>query len=325
MKADFRTKFAGLVLETCIFNASGPLCSSVPQLEKLAKNPNVAAVVSKSATLDARDGNPLPRYVETNFGSINSEGLPNKGFNFYSSLGGGLKQFGKPYILSLSGLKLKNNLKMFQTLEKIENIDAVELNLSCPNIVGKPQMGYDMGQMKECLDTLAPYFLKRPVGVKLPPYFDMIHFKQTAELLNQYPIRWVTCCNTMGNGLIVNVKKEQPVIAPKGGFGGIAGGYILPTALANVRQFSLLLRPDIDIVGVGGIRSGEDAFAHLLCGATVIQIATQHRREGSDSFGRILKELEALMISKGYKSVSDFRGKLRKPKQVKRRFIKAKM
>jgi len=325
MKVDFRTDFAGMKLETCITNASGPLCSSIQQLEKLATNPSVGAVVSKSSTLDSRDGNPLPRYIETAFGSINSEGLPNKGFEYYSSLGSDIKRLGKPYILSLSGLKLKNNLKMFQKLEHMDNIDAVELNLSCPNIVGKPQMGYDMGQMKECLDTLSPYFHKRPVGVKLPPYFDMIHFKQTAELLNQYPIRWVTCCNTMGNGLIVNVKKEQPVIAPKGGFGGIAGGYILPTALANVRQFSLLLRPGIDIVGVGGIRSGEDAFAHLLCGATVIQIATQHRREGSDSFRRILSELEQIMTQKGYQSVSDFRGKLRKPKQVKRRFIKAKM
>ena len=83
------------------------------------------------------------------------------------------------------------SFEMFQKLEHMDNIDAVELNLSCPNIVGKPQMGYDMGQMKECLDTLSPYFHKRPVGVKLPPYFDMIHFKQTAELLNQYPIRWV--------------------------------------------------------------------------------------------------------------------------------------
>ena len=60
----------------------------------------------------------------------------------------------------------------------------------------------------------------------------------------------------MGNGLIVDIKKERPVIAPKGGFGGIAGGYIFPTALANVRQFYTLLRPDIDIIGVGGIKTG---------------------------------------------------------------------
>eukprot|EP00494_Astrolonche_serrata_P028467 UN28734 len=125
-------------------------------------------------------------------------------------------------------------------------------------------MGYDFPQMEDTLKQLSKYFHKRPVGVKLPPYFDMIHFKQAAAIINKYPIAWVTCVNTMGNGLIVDVDKEKPVIAPKGGFGGVAGGYILPTALANVNQFRQLLREDIDVIGVGGIRSGRDAFCSFI-------------------------------------------------------------
>jgi len=313
------SRFLTFNLSTCLCNASGPRCSSLEQIEILAKNPNVGAVWSKSATIEPRTGNPLPRYSETDFGSINSEGLPNKGFHYYAKLGKAVHRHGKPYILSISGLKLMNNLKMFQLLENYEDIDAVELNLSCPNVIGKPQMGYDFAQMTQCLDTLAPYFVKRPVGVKLPPYFDMIHFKQVAEILNRYEIAWVTCCNTMGNGLIVDVKKEKPVISPKGGFGGIAGGYMLPTSLANVRQFSKLLRDDIVVIGVGGIRTGADAFAHLLCGAQIIQVATTHRREGGDCFKRIINELGTLMQQKGYNSIEEFRGKLRKPKQIKAR------
>ena len=83
------------------------------------------------------------------------------------------------------------------------------------------------------------------------------------------------------------------------------------TALANVRQLSTLLRPSIDIIGVGGISSGMDAFEMILCGAKAVQIGTKHWKEGSVVFDRVAGELEEIMRRKKYTSIEQFRGKLK--------------
>jgi dihydroorotate dehydrogenase (fumarate) len=269
-----------------------------------------AAILSKSATLEERAGNPLPRYVETSWGSINSMGLPNKGYQFYQELAVSLQHYQKPYLLSVAGLSLENNLKILKALQGNSNIAGIELNLSCPNVPGKPQTGYDFERTQEVLDKVCP-LVEHPLGIKLPPYFDLIHFQQMADIINQYPVQFVTCVNSIGNGLVIDVEKEQVVIKPKQGFGGIGGDYIKPTALANVRQFYLLLREDISVIGCGGVKSGQDVFEHILCGASAVQVGTQLMREGTGCFERLETELKALMTEKGYTTLADFRGQLR--------------
>ena len=101
------------------------------------------------------------------------------------------------------------------------------------------------------------------------------------------------------------------MIRPKEGFGGIGGEYVKPTALANVRAFATRLKPEIKIIGTGGILTGQDAYEHLLCGATMLQIGTQLQKEGPAIFERIAQELEAIMKKKSYQSIADFRGKVK--------------
>ena len=108
--------------------------------------------------------------------------------------------------------------------------------------------------------------------------------------------------------LFLNVDTECGVIKPKDGLGGLGGCDILPIALSNVYQFKKLL-PDLDIIGCGGIKTGEDVFKHLLVGATFVQIGTTLNREGLNSIERIINELEILMIKKGYITIDEFRGK----------------
>lgn len=252
--------------------------------------------------------------------SINSEGLPNKGIAYYADpqLISAVTAGGKPYILSLSGLSLDDNLAMMTHAADCEGVAAIELNLACPNIPGKPTMAYDFEQMDTVLAAVCshPAFGKRPLGVKLAPYFDLPHYRQAADVLNKYPIRFVVCTNTVGNGLLVDVESEEAVIAPKGGFGGLGGAFVKHIALANVRQMRKVLKPEIDIVGVGGVATGADAFALILCGAAAVQVGTRHYKEGASCFDRIAGELEALMRAKGYTSLDDFRGKL-KPRTSK--------
>lgn len=309
MSTRIQTTFAGLTLASCIYNASGPWCTTRADLEGIGASA-AGAILTKSATLERRAGNPSPRYIETSLGSINSMGLPNEGYQFYASLAADMQVYNKPYLLSVAGLSMENNLHMLRELNAVEGIGAIELNLSCPNVPGKPQTGYDFERTQEVLER-ACAICKHPLGVKLPPYFDLIHFQQMAAILNQYPIQFVTCVNSIGNGLVIDVALEQVVIKPKGGFGGIGGDYIKPTALANVRQFYLLLRDDIAVIGCGGVKTGSDVFEHLLCGAAAVQVGTQYHREGTACFERLETELKAVMTQKGYASLADFQGQLK--------------
>jgi dihydroorotate dehydrogenase (fumarate) len=308
MSINLSTTIGNIPLNSCIYNASGPKCTTKEELKNIGKSFS-GAILTKSSTLELRDGNPSPRYFENDLGSINSMGLPNQGYQFYADLAKEMQQYKKPYFVSVAGLSLENNLTMLQHLSKVEAIDAIELNLSCPNVPGKPQTGYDFERTKHVLDKVCQLD-QHTLGIKLPPYFDLIHFHQMAEIINQYPIQFVTCVNSIGNGLVIDVEQEQVVIKPKHGFGGVGGDYIKPTALANVRQFYLLLRDDINIIGSGGIKTGSDAFEHILCGASAVQIGTQYMREGADCFERIEKELKNLMLQKNYTSIKDFQGKL---------------
>ena len=89
------------------------------------------------------------------------------------------------------------------------------------------------------------------------------------------------------------------------------GEYVKPTALANVRAFAQRLKPEIKIIGTGGITCGKDVFEHLLCGATLVQVGTQLHQEGPQVFERLAKELQEIMAAKGYESIEEFRGKLK--------------
>lgn len=307
---DVGVELAGLKLSSCLFNASGPRCTDYAELQALAGSA-AGAVLSKSCTLEPRLGNPEPRYADTPWGSINSMGLPNRGYLYYAQAKAHLRlEEGKPYFVSVSGMSFDDNVHIVRYLQDCP-VDAIELNLSCPNLVGKPQTGYDPEQSRKLLQAVLQPGSKVPLGVKLPPYFDIVHFHQMAQVLNDLPIAFVTCINSIGNGLVVNAETETTLIRPKEGLGGIGGDFIKPTALANVRLFRQLLRSDIAVIGCGGVRSGSDAFEHILCGADAVQIGTQLYKEGTACFQRIQSELQSLMQVKGYTCLADFRNRLK--------------
>lgn len=224
----------------------------------------------------------------------------------------------KPYMVSISGATLQDNIIMLKAIlsaKSASKIAAIELNLACPNVIGKPIIAYDFDQMETVLREICkvPNLTQIPLGVKMPPYFDGPHFQQAASILNKYAhvVKYVATINTIGNALAVDALSEAPVIAAKDGFAGLSGRAVKYTALANVRQMRTLLKDDIDVVGVGGIESGVDAFEMILCGASAVQVGTCHWKEGPKCFDRICAELRGIMASKGYTSIDDFRGKLK--------------
>jgi dihydroorotate dehydrogenase (fumarate) len=302
---DLFTTIAGVKFPACFMNASGALCVTREELTALGRS-RAGAIVTKSMTVEPRRGNPEPRYYGFPGGSINSMGLPNLGYRAYAELIPDLKRFGKPVIASVAGL-CEEDFTIIADAINAAGPDLIEVNLSCPNIPGKPQIGYDL-EASERVMKRTRALITVPMGVKLPPYFDPAHHEAMGQVIARSGVDFLNVINSVGNGLVVDPERETVVIKPKGGFGGVGGKIIKPVALANVRAFYKLFQGAVPIIGTGGVVDGGDAFEHILCGASAVQIGTTLVEEGLDVFGRLETELAALMAKKGYRSIEDFRG-----------------
>lgn len=307
---DISTKLAGVNLETAIFNTAGPADVTLRELEVIARSKS-SAITMKSCTLEPRDGNPEPRYADLPYGSINSMGLPNLGYKTYIEFSHLLKKKypKKSVIASISGMSLEDNIKIFKAFNN-SPVDIIEFNPGSPNTIGKPIVGYDPKETERLLKGVSKV-AKKPFGVKLPPYFDLNQYNEIAKVIKKYPVKFVTCVNSIGNGLVINPKTEKTLIKPKGGFGGIGGKYIKFTALANVRKFWEILEDKIQVIGVGGVYSGTDAFEFILAGASAVQIGTAFLQKGPGIFAKVQSELKNIMRQKSYTKISDFRGRLK--------------
>lgn len=316
-KIILNTKIGKLELDNCLYNASGPKCTTLKELLELQKSKS-SCVLSKSSTLELREGNPEPRYWDHDFGSINSMGLPNQGYQYYLE---SAKLINKPYLISVNGLTLDDTLKIVSEICQNHKVNGMEINLSCPNIIGKGQLAYDLEKMDKYLEAVFKTMhkeenrnLEQIIGVKLPPYFDLHWYPQVTKVLKKYPLNFITCVNSVGNGLLVDLESQTTRIRPKLGMGGIGGKYIKPIGLSNVRNFYLEFQKQnlkIDVIGCGGVTNGLDALEYILCGASAVQIGTQLYQEGTNVFSRIQHEMEKWLQNKGYESIQDIKGKLK--------------
>lgn len=321
---NLETTVGGIPFSTCVYNASGPRSGASQALAKVAAS-KAGAILTKSATLVSQSGNPHPRvwHSDDNMASMNSEGLPNSGIDYYVSSKTidetmELCDTTKPYLVSISGKTLADNLVMLDQIAKSiddgeKRIAGVELNLACPNVIGKPIIAYDFDQLRDILETIAKKKYTFVFGLKLPPYLDGKHLQEAASIINEYSemVNYVVCINTIGNALSVDPVSEAPYISSNAGLAGLSGPAVKYTALANVRQMRQQLKSEIDVIGVGGIETGEDVFLFLLCGASAVQIGTCHWNEGAKCFDRIVDELKQLLKEKGYSSASECIGKLK--------------
>ncbi len=187
---------------------------------------------------------------------------------------------------------------------------AIEINLSCPNVIGKAQVGYDFDDTRDVLEKVCRYKNRLAFGVKLPPYFDFAYYEMMVKVLLDFPIDFITCINTVGNTLILDPIHHKPVLKPKWGFGGLAWPVVKPIALANVRKFYELIGDKIQIVGCGGVTNGIDAYEYALCWASAVQMATAYNEEGYGVFGRVKQEAQEYTHKQGWENIDAAKGKL---------------
>ena len=152
---------------------------------------------------------------------------------------------------------------------------------------------------------------KKPVGVKLPPYNDRGEIKKMAEGLVALGVDFVTLINSVPLGAAIDYKKEQMIIKPNMGIGGLGGEGIKPIALAHVILFRHFSKEKLDIIGVGGVNRGSDIYEYILAGASAVGVATSLQKEGPKIFGRLKKELAEILKRKKVSRFDEKIGKLK--------------
>jgi len=291
-----------------VFNASGIWCTTKEQLEELGKS-EASAIVFKTMTLLARQGNPEPRFFLGNDFSLNSMGLPNLGIDYYCQIVSDLKKYKKPLIASIAGFSKSEFLVLFNKVNNA-SFDMVEVNLSCPNLEGKGLFAYDLKTSFSILKKIMKK-TKKKVGVKLPPYFERETIKKVAQEFLKLKIDFVTLVNSYPLGCYIDVEKEEMVIKPNLGIGGLGGKILQSIALAQVVLFYQYSEGRLPIVAVGGIEEAYDIYRYALAGACAFGIGTRLWSEGPNVFSRLKKELKKLLAQKKVKSLKEKIGKVK--------------
>jgi len=277
---EFQTTIAGIKLEHPLTNAAGT-CKLIGEVKALAHTAT-AAIMAGSITVEERESNPGETYWSGTFFSLNSRGLPNPGMSYYRRYFPEMVEIthraGKPLFVSVAGSVSSE----YATLTKLcfeKGADLVELNLSCSNLWKderqEPIICFNLKLVREILDRIKKAVgPKEKIAVKLSPFSDPFLLKKVAKVIEQSKIvKAVTTTNTFPNALAYD-DRGKPRITVRDGLASLGGPALNPIALGQVKQFRDILPEHIDVIGSGGVTTGQDVVNFRRAGAKAVQITT---------------------------------------------------
>jgi dihydroorotate dehydrogenase (NAD+) catalytic subunit len=282
--------FCGIALEHPIINGSGTFDAIAAHRafgdELLARFP-FAAFVSKTVTLEPRQGNPPPRLWEVPAGLINSIGLPNKGLEGYLAEDlPRLEQLPVPLIVNVMGFTREQVAELVTAFSAREEVAALELNVSCPNVETGLVMGADPDEVAALLERVRP-LTDKPLIVKLTPNASDV--AAVASAAQQAGASALSLINTL-RGMALDPRSGTPWLG--GTTGGVSGPAVRAIALAQVQAVSQATT--IPLIGMGGVQSGRDAVDLIRAGADLVAVGTESFRDPVAG-SRIAAELAALL------------------------------
>jgi len=232
-----------------------------------------AAFVSKTVTVEPRQGNPPPRLWEQAGGMINSIGLPNKGLRGYLAEDlPRLAELPVPLIVNVMGFTREEVAKLVAAFAEREAVAALELNVSCPNVKTGMVMGADPAETAALLDVVRP-LTGKPILVKLTP--NCTSPADVAGAAEDHGADAVSLVNTLRGMALHPRRPGEPWLG--GVTGGVSGPAIRAIALAQVAE--VRARVAIPVVGMGGVQSGQHAHDLRLAGADIVAVGTESFRD----------------------------------------------
>jgi dihydroorotate dehydrogenase (NAD+) catalytic subunit len=282
--------FCGIELDHPIINGSGTFDAIAAHRafgDALLQRFPFAAFVSKTVTVEPRQGNPPPRLWEVPAGLMNSIGLPNKGLEGY--LADDLPRLAKlpvPLIVNVMGFTREQVAELVTAFSARQEVAALELNVSCPNVETGLVIGADPDEVAALLALVRP-LTDKPLIVKLTP--NVSDVAAVASAAEQAGATALSLINTL-RGMALDPKTGSPWLG--GTTGGVSGPAVRAIALAHVQAVSQVTK--IPLIGMGGVQSGRDALDLLRAGADLVAVGTESFRDPVAG-SRIAAELAALL------------------------------
>ena len=265
--ANIQVNIGALSLRNPVMTASGTFGYGIEYADFMDLA-SIGGVIVKGTTLLPREGNDYPRMAETPMGMLNCVGLQNKGVDYFcENIYPKIKDIDTNMIVNVSGNAPDNYAECAARINELENIPAIELNISCPNV---KQGGMAFGTSVEGASAVVKAVrevYKKTLIVKLSP--NVTDIVSIAKAVEAEGADAVSLINTL-MGTKIDIEKRKIVLSI--GTGGLSGPCVKPVAVRMVNQVSKAVK--IPVVGLGGISSTEDAIEFLMAGATAIEIGT---------------------------------------------------
>ena len=311
MATDLRARLGQAELPNPILTASG--CAGAGrELAQFFDVSKIGAVVTKSVMLAPRAGRPTPRMAETPSGMLNSIGLQGPGIDAFLQRDlPWLLSRGARGVVSIAGGTVD---ELAARLSDAAGVTAIEVNISCPNVEHRGQVfacdAAAAGSVVDAVRSRARYDI--PVFAKLSP--DVTDIVAIARACVAAGADGLSLINTL-LGMTIDMDTMRPVLA--GTTGGLSGPAIRPVAVRCIWQVREAF-PDLPIIGMGGVRTGQDALELILAGATLVSVGTAIFHDPSACM-RIVRELEEELAQRGIERLSEAVGLAHEPRAAARR------
>jgi dihydroorotate dehydrogenase (NAD+) catalytic subunit len=300
---DLSINIAGLNFKNPVTTASGTFGYG-DEFRDFMDLGRLGGIFVKAVTGKNRDGNAYPRMAETPSGMLNSVGLQNKGIDhFCREIYPRIKGFDTNIIVNVSGSTVEEYVEVAERINELDNIPAIELNISCPNVkLGGMAFGTVPAMATEVTAEVRRVY-KKVLMVKLSP--NVTSITDLAKAVVDGGADVITLINTL-LGMAIDIERRRPVLSTI--TGGLSGPAIKPVALRMVWQVHKAVH--VPIVGLGGIMNATDAIEFILAGASAVQVGTANFIDPAISV-KIADGIEAYMERHKVKSISDLVGALR--------------
>ena len=300
--ADLRTKIGSLEMVNPVMTASGTFGYGV-EFQDFVDLSKVGGIIVKGTTLNPRQGNPYPRMAETAQGMLNCVGLQNKGVaHFCDHIYPMIKDLPTRVLVNVSGSTPEDYAECAARIAELDNIPAIELNISCPNV---KQGGMAFGVTPEGASTVVKAVREaypKTLIVKLSP--NVTSITDIAMAVQDAGADAVSLINTL-MGMAIDAEKRKKLLSI--GTGGLSGPAVKPVALRMVYQVAHAV--NIPVIGLGGISSATDAIEFLLAGASAIEIGTANFLDPAIS-EKVAVGINEYLDRHHYSSVKDIIGAL---------------
>ena len=265
--ADLSVNINKLQLKNPVMTASGTFGYG-PEFADFIPLEELGGIIVKGTTLKPREGNDYPRMVETASGMLNCVGLQNKGVDYFCEhIYPEIKDIGTNMIVNVSGSSPEDYAECAARINELDNIPAIELNISCPNVrQGGMAFGVTCSGAASVVKAVRARYDKTMI-VKLSP--NVTDIAEIARAVEDEGADSVSLINTL-MGMAIDIEKRKPLLSIN--TGGLSGPAVKPVALRMVWQVAKAV--NIPVVGLGGICNAHDAIELLMAGATAIEIGT---------------------------------------------------